>query len=345
MNLIALHAKELHMSRLIASRMFGVVALALLAVAPVTAQDNPYLVSIPNPYGVLPRPATPTTTDARVIRAVGNLPIQNETARIAHEQANQAAIVTHRMAFNEGIYEASRSPSYLAQLDPWTQTQIRRDLVAPSESAIARGDTLNRLLPYVRTLVEGGAPVSPVPLSADTVSKLNVEVGTNGPSAGLLKDAGRLGWPLMLKGPAQAQLDKQLTAVLEQVKSGTLLPATYTGLVNQVNAMQQDLLTRVIGGSINRDAYQGSKTFLDELARSLTVLQRPDAQRFLDGTNAARGNTVPALVEHMAGSGLRFAPATSGSESAYYAVQNAFVSYIQSAESAAFASAIAPPAP
>jgi hypothetical protein len=348
LTLISLNAKELNMSRTFLSRVFCVLTLALLAVAPVGASD-PYNPNACNPYSTSPPqsvgPAVPPFASASVIRATGNLAIQHEMARVDHEQANQAVIQTRRMAFDEGIYEARRSPSYFAELDPWTQAQIRRDIAEPAQSAIVHGDTLNQLLPYVTSLVEAGTQGDSVPLSADTLSRVNVEVGMNGASPGLLSNGGHISWPLMLKGAAQVLFDGQITAALEQVNAGTLTPATYTALVNDVNAMRNDLRTKFFHGDITTDAYQSNNAFLDVVANSLTILQRPDAARFLDGTYAARGNTVADLVEHMAASGLQFAPALPGSESAYFALHNAFVSYIHTAESAAFASTVAPPAP
>lgn len=329
------------MNRAFLSRMFCVLALTLLPVAPVAAYDNPYNPAYTNPYG--PTLAAATPASAGVIRAVGNLPIQQARARIVNEQANQATIQTQRMAFDEGLYEMARTPSYSQELDPWTQVQIRRDIAQPTQSDIDHGDTLNRLMPYVKALVDDGTPVPPIPVSPDTLNQINVEVGTNGPSAGLLRDAAHLSWPLDLKGPAQAQFDQQLATAVQQAETGTLTPATYTQLVNAVNAMQDDLRTKFFQGGIDTDTYQSSKAFLDDLDNSLAVLQRPDAARFLDGTYAAHGNTVPELVENMAKSGLQFAPATPGAEAAYVSLHNAFVTYIRSAESSGFAAAVAPP--
>jgi hypothetical protein len=48
---------------------------------------------------------------------------------------------------------------------------------------------------------------------------------------------------------------------------------------------------------------------------------------FFNGKWAANGKTVGDLVKYMASSGLRFAPATQGSEAAYSMLQQALAAY------------------
>jgi hypothetical protein len=325
------------MSRTLLTRLFSVVAVALIAVAPAAAQTDPYNPLVYAPYAPAPG------ASADVIRATGNLPIQQERARLEHERANQAAIQTNRMAFDEGEYELARTPSYLATLDPWTQMQLRRDISQPAESDITHGDTLNLLMPYINALIDQGSPTPAVPLSADTLKAISVQVGTFGPSAGLLRDAGHLCWPLFLRGPAQQEMDRLIPAALGQAEAGNLTPATYTHLMNLLSSMRTDLLTKSVQGAIDRDAVLTSKDFLDNLESSLSVLERPEAATVLTGASAPAANTVPELVEQMSAAGEKFAPATPGSEAAYVALHNAFVSYIRNVEANRFAAKVAPP--
>jgi hypothetical protein len=321
-------------------RVFCVVALALVAAAPVMAQNNPYA---PNPYYMPAYPAAGAAPAADVIRATGQLGIQQEQARLAREWANQAGIQTQRMAFDEGMYERANTPSYLDEQDYWTQVRIQRAMNQPSASEIQSGDTLNLLLPYVKALAEDGTPGPALSLDPATLKAINVRVGINGPAIGMLKDAGHVNWPLFLRGPTQQALDQALPGVLQQAAAGTLAPATYTQVLGMVHTMQDDLLTRFFRDNIGSDAYLADKSFLDGVESSLSVLERPDAGQILDGSHAAHGNNVQELAASMTGQGLQFAPATPGSESAYFALHNAFVSYARAAESNGFHAMVAPP--
>jgi hypothetical protein len=337
------------MSRKFLSRLLCIVALALIVVAsPAAAGDDPYSPCNSNPYSAVPSspaPAIPlTSAGAQAIWATGNLAIQHEQARLIGEHANQATIQTRRMAFDEGTYEMAQTPSYLAMLDPWTQVQVRRVMAQPYESEIVHGDTLNLLLPNFKALVDQGASSSAAPLSSDLLQSINVRTGVTGPDAGMLRDAAHLGWPLFLRGPAQVALDRQIGDVVTKAADGTLTPDAYTQVVNQIESMRTDLNTRFFAGhQMDMDAYHTSKGFLDSLETSLKVLERPDAARVLNGADAVHGNSVPELAENLTASGLQFAPATPGSEAAYFSLHNAFVSYIRTAESSAFASMVAPP--
>jgi hypothetical protein len=325
-------------------RVFCVVGMALVAAAPVVAQNNPYS---PSPYysppysGYAPDAGGPLAAD--VIRATGQLGIQQEQARLAREWANQAGIQTQRMAFDEAIYEKANTPSYLDEQDHWTQTRIQHAMNQPGESEIRNGDTLNLLLPYLKALAEDGTPGPLVSLDPATVKAINVRVGITGPAIGMLKDAGHINWPLFLRGPTQQAFDRTLPDMLQQATAGTLAPATYTQALGMVHAMQGELLTRFFRENIGSDAYLADKTFLDALESSLTVLERPDAGQLLDGSHAAHGNNLQELVNSMTAQGLQFAPATHGSESAYFALHNAFVSYARAAESTGFHAMISPP--
>jgi hypothetical protein len=334
------------MSRPFLIRTFAIVALALATVGPAVAQSNPYS---PNPHYSPPCafpgcvPGAALSGRAQLVQASGNLAIQQQQARIEQQRAIQAKIQTQRMAFDEGLYELSNTPSHVQELDSWTQMKVRRVMAQPTESEIVRGDTLNLLLPYVKILIDEGKSSPPVTLSPATLKMIDVTVGPTGPTAGMLTDLGRLSWPLMLRGPTQQQLDGLIPEALQQARAGTLAPSTYAQVVGLVHTMQDELRTKYFRKEIGSDSFLASKDFLNRLESSLSVLERSDAAKFLDGSYAVRGHNVQEVVENMTGSGLQFAPAAPGSESAYFALHTAFVSYVRAAESAGFQSMVAPP--
>jgi hypothetical protein len=323
----------------------AILAFATAGLAPVAAQNYPAFPDPYNPYATAPsQPLTPglpwslvssSRDPAGVINAVGNLPIQQAQARLLGESANQAAIQTRQMAFDEGRYEAAHTPTFLAQQDRWTQINVLRALNPANGAAVVHGDSLNQLLPYLTALAEQNPAGPTVPISAATLHSINFQAGQDGPTAGMLKDKGQLTWPLQLKGSEQQALDALLPRAIQDAAANRLELSTYNEMVSLVDTVKEETYTRYMRDEITGDAYRDASEFLCDLESSLAVLQRPDAARIVDGTSAVQGNTVPELVENMTRQGLQFAPATTGSEATYFALHGAFVTYARQAEAAA----------
>ena len=81
--------------------------------------------------------------------------------------------------------------------------------------------------------------------------------------------------------------------------------------------------------------YLEGKRFLERLTPTIDALRQQTSERFLDGTYAARGGTVPELVADMTKNGLSFAGCNPGDEAVYYALHDMFVAYTTSAQAAA----------
>jgi hypothetical protein len=67
--------------------------------------------------------------------------------------------------------------------------------------------------------------------------------------------------------------------------------------------------------------------FLNQLSDAVTGLAQPDVASYFSDKFAAKGMTVPELVQFMATKGLKFAPATGGDEAAYSALYNYLLAY------------------
>jgi hypothetical protein len=66
-----------------------------------------------------------------------------------------------------------------------------------------------------------------------------------------------------------------------------------------------------------------------QLESSIKSLSDSDVANYASGKWAARGSSVNELVMNMTRDGLRFAPASQGTEPAYMAVHSAFVAFDQ----------------
>jgi hypothetical protein len=348
--LTAIFDKEPTMRPRLIRSLFAAV-LVLAVVRPAAAQFNPYY---PSPYYPLYPgsgfgPGATLAGGAQVIQASGQLGIQQEQARQQRQQYYQEKIKTKKMAFDEAAYEKANTPSWTEEQEKVLSMRIRRIMNQPAPAEITRGETLNTLMPFVKSLGDMGTPGPPLTLNPNTLKSINVAVGTSGggsTGAGVLKNGGRLSWPLQLRGPAQKKIDALLPKAVEQGAAGTLEQKTYLQLQSMVSAMQEDVRKRYHKEEIDGGSYLKGKHFLDDLQSSLKVLQEPEATKFLDGSYAARGANVQELVDNMSAQGLKFAPATPGSEAAYFSLHDSFVSYARAAQSGAgFQSMLAPQGP
>jgi hypothetical protein len=320
-------------------------AMVLAACGPAHAQWG---VPYPNSWGPVQNynafgPGATLWGQAQVIQANGQLAIQQEQARQQRQQANQDKLQTRKMAFDLAAYERANTPTFTEEQEKNLSQRIRRVMNEASNAEIKRGDTLNLLMPYIRSLNDRGISGPPTPINPAMLQSVNVRVGS-GPSVGMLRDMGRLSWPLMLRGPTQQKLDKLITEAIAQTAAGTLQASTYNSIVNMVQQLQEESSKKFRNDQISSSTFLANKGFLESLESSLRVLQQPDAAQFFDGTFSARGNCVPELVDNMTSSGLRFAPASPGNDAPYFSLHNAFVSYARAAQSGpGFQSQMSPP--
>lgn len=320
------------MNRICRMRFLFAAGVTLLAAGPAVAQYYP------NPYGPYPPYyggiGGALAGQAQVIQANGQLAINNEQARIERQKYYQEKLNTKKMAFDEAAYEKANTPPPVEEAEKTLGRQVRRVLSLANPAEIKRGDTLNLLLPYIKALSDQGASGPPTPINPTLLKTINVKVGTAGaaPGAGLLKDAGKLTWPLALRGPRQKEIDKLLPKACSDAAAGTLELPTYTKIASDIESMREDLRKQYHQEKISSSMFLGGQSYLDSLSSSLKVLQRPDAAKFFDGSYVAQGNTVPELVDNLTANGLTFAPATPGQDSSYFALHNAFVSYVRAAQ-------------
>ena len=71
--------------------------------------------------------------------------------------------------------------------------------------------------------------------------------------------------------------------------------------------------------------YIRAKRFLDDLQSSIRILRRPDVAQYF--ANPPKAKTVRELAQHMIEHNLRFAPAVSGDEAAYFRFYQALATY------------------
>ncbi len=252
---------------------------------------------------------------------------------VDRQAVRRAQLDTRRRAFDEYLYERLNSPTH-EDLREFTQHQVlRRSLNEPPATEVWSGAALNTLLNDVQKLqaVDRASNPSDIPLDEDVVKRLNVNATAS--NIGLLKDGGRLAWPLGLRAlpPAdqtrelRSQVGTLLQDAVGQAANGKVDPSLLQELSRDVSRLQKLLVARA--NDLPEDTYIEARQFLNDLDASVRTLRRPDAGDYLSGRLAAKGSTVQKLVQYMTEHGLQFGPAVRGDEGAYNAVHRALARY------------------
>jgi hypothetical protein len=186
---------------------------------------------------------------------------------------------------------------------------------------------LNAVLAHLakRAPDEENAPA--IPLDEDVVRHINVTGGQG--NMGLLKNEGRLSWPLALRGDAykadRALVSSLAAAAVNQAMNGRVDAGTLKEMAATTQRLHEGLTADA--KELTAAQYSDASRFLGHLDDALKALARPDAGDYFTRKYTAQGRTVAELVKHMTVQGLTFAPAVAGDGAAYSALHRALVSY------------------
>jgi hypothetical protein len=268
---------------------------------------------------------------AAAISAQGEYQKQWQQSRLLGQEVERSKIDTRRKQYDEWLYERATRPTIEDERERMRIEQVRRARNDPPLAEIWSGKSLNDLLAAIQRMQAENQPGPTVPLDPDTLLHINVTTGLNAEGIGLLKDGGKLHWPLALNdAPYDAdrkRMDELMDAAVKQAQGsgvdGGTLRAMKTTIANMRDAVKNDLDDLTPSDEIK------AKRYLNELDNTVRALQDPDVARYLSHNYSARGATVADLVEQMNRQGLKFAPAVSGDEGAYVALHRAMVDYYQ----------------
>jgi hypothetical protein len=284
----------------------------------------------PTNYSVFPDPYSGYLHGgADMVRAQGQLQNDLQQAKITKQQAEQAKLDTRRKAFDQYLYERAKRPTIEDDRERSRLERIRRARNQPPLTEIWSGYALNTLLDATKKMQAQGVQGPTVPLDPYLLQKINVTTGASGGNLGLLRNGGRLAWPVTLQGPDFAaqrkKLDKLAQTAYRQADTGMVDADTVTQMNTSVDKLFRELKRNI--RKVSANDYIRSKRYLNELSKSVRALDDPNVANFASGKWSARGDTVAELVRNMTGQGLRFAPATQGDENAYTALHSAMVAY------------------
>jgi hypothetical protein len=264
-------------------------------------------------------------SSADIIGAEGRFRLNNLQANLIKEQVRGQKIENRRKILDEWVYERANLPTRQDERERLAKLDLRYHLTNPAPTEIYSGTSLNTILDQLKQMQARGVRGPTVPIGDDLLEQINVTTGTGG-NVGLLKNDGRLTWPLALSGPdfeaERKDLERNLpVAVSEVQKHGRVDRGRIKDMRSDVERMLERL-ARMIGELTPSQCIE-AKRYLNQLNDGLRILETPDAVSYLTGKYKAQGRTVGDLVRYMSNKGLRFAPAVAGDESAYRALHQA----------------------
>jgi hypothetical protein len=290
-----------------------------------------------DPYGGYLRGA------ADVINAQGRFAVQQQEAVMKREQIKSARLDYRRKLFDEYLYEREKTPTLEEEREKTRLENVMRSRNNPPVTEIWSAKALNDLLREIQ--LQGAKGVMTTykgpkePLDPDQLKLINVTSAKGGGNIGLLKNGGRLNWPLALTAPEFKEERERLAslaqdAVKEAEFNNRVDPGSLRTMNEDLDRMQKQLSRSV--GDLPVSQYMEAKRFLGDLGDALKVMAQPDAASYINRKYSAKGKTVPDLIKYMSDNGLQFAPAVSGDETAYQALHRALAAYatgLQSPES------------
>lgn len=265
---------------------------------------------------------------ARVINAQGQYLRQSEYARVLREKAYQQYLISQKQAFQLSKYIEANTPTYTETLEKNKGMRERRILNNPTQSEIDSGEALNVLLSLLKQMGDQGIIGPPVSLNPDTLKKVSVTSNEDKTNIGMLRNGGKLDWPLPLQRNSLAKdLEKSIPTMVSEFKKGKADSKLYYKVRHEVVRLRDVMKNRYANEKLDASSYLVADDFLEKLSRAVYGLEKPGAARLLKGDSQPQGRNVQELVSNMSEKGEKFAPASPGKESAYNALYNALSSY------------------
>jgi hypothetical protein len=249
--------------------------------------------------------------------------------KLLYEQLKRDKLTNRRLWDEYERQVRENTPSLEEQRRLANQAALNRSLDPPAHE-IYSAQALNVLLEDLKPFqaITGRGPQ--VPLAEEMLPHINViSIQDRSGNIGVLKNRGRLSWPLVLQAAEYQEPREALTALapraVEEAVQGGVQPKTLQGMEDALAKLNGRLAHNI--RELPPPRYNQSKRYLGELKEALKLLEKPHAGSYFTGKFSARGKTVGELIQHMSRQGLRFAPALAGDEASYEYLHHSLVVY------------------
>lgn len=289
---------------------------------------NPYMPFYGGGGGLFGRYGGALFGASQVFRAYNETLTSQEQARIMRQQYYQAKIETARKKFDLQMYIRANTPSFTEEQEKIARLTLRRIQSNSSPAEITNGKAVNILLDDARKHPNKKIEAEPYPLREDQLARLNVT--KNHLSVGVLRDGGKLNWPVALQSLLSPDLRKKMQAQAEKAFADAVKDRADANLLKDLRAeieTAREGLLKLVNETPSTQ-YMAAKGFLSGMEQGLQALEQGEAKvylnyrRFIEG-----GKTVQQVADYMVANGLRFAPSSPGDEDAYRALHSALAAY------------------
>jgi hypothetical protein len=264
------------------------------------------------------------------LRAEGDFLVKKMEAASLREDVRQKKLETRRKELEHWEWERDfRKNELNRQLERIRERQVEYNRMFPSVAEITGAGPLNSLFDELQRRQALPAAGS-MKVEQEWLKQIHVTSGGRA-NIGLLK-GDKVLWPRLLYRSNFADDREQMERLLDRAKVLAMakqrneeeLHGTLDQLESAVRVCETRLDQEIRAGVGDPDCNPRHQIevmkFLRQVTDATFVLERPDAAYYL---NPVQGNTVAEMVAHMKKNGLRFAPATVGSERAYVALHRA----------------------
>ena len=272
---------------------------------------------------------TDTPMGAEVIDATRRWYEFEMSRKLLYEQLKREKITTKRHLDEYERQVRENTLSLEEQRHLTNRVALQRSLDPPAQE-IYSAQALNVLLEDLKPFQAITGRGLQVPLAKEMLTHINViSIQDRSGNIGVLKNRGRLSWPLVLQAAEYQEPRESLTALapraVEQAVHGGVQPETLRGMEDALGKLNGRLADNI--KKLPPPRYIESKRYLGELKEALKLLEKPHAGYYFSGKFSARGKTVGELIQHMSNQGLKFAPAVAGDEAAYENLHHYLVVY------------------
>ncbi len=269
---------------------------------------------------------------AEEIKAQGQLMVNQQQAYFIREKVRAEKIDNQRKAFDEYLYERDKTLTAEDDRRHLESKQAQRARNNASVSEIWSGEALNNLLNDLKRQ-NGYKPLAdfgtqPLPLDRDGLKRINLTRAAG--SIAILKNNGRLNWPLGLSGSEYQTEREQLTNLAQEaVKQAEFNGKVPADVIRQMSSTANGmrLKLRSEANTLSSELYIEAKGFLLTIDSAITALRQEDVSNHFNGKYDLRATTIPELVKFMSEQGLQFAPALPEDRTAYTVLHRALATY------------------
>lgn len=267
---------------------------------------------------------------ADVINAQGKYLVNTQQAYLMKEQVRAAQVENRRRVFDEWLYERANTPSLNDERERIIREEVRRSRNDPPLPEIWSAKALNDLLADAQKLQGRKVQGPNVAIDEEILKKINLTKG-DGSNFGLLKNDGKLNFPLALRGmdgtrELRDELQVAVTKAYNEAKEGKNVDPSTIQKIDDYSTKLQNLLVKNVG-TVPFAQYSEAKTYMKQLDDAVKVLKKGDAAEFINGNFTPKAGNVGELIDFMSRKGLQFAPATGNEQAAYLALHKALVAY------------------